>query len=160
MFRSRRPSRRAGFVLGVGLGGFADGIVLHQLLQWHHMFSTRQPPTTMAAMRVNMWADGWFHAGLWMVTLIGVLLLRADAWREALGDAPLPTVKAFTGQLLQGWGVFNLVEGIVDHHVLQLHHVRDVPVHVPELDWVFLFVGGVGFVVIGTVMSRVTGRRW
>ena len=29
------------------------------------------------------------------------------------------------GLLLAGWGLFNLVEGVVDHHLLQLHHVRD-----------------------------------
>ncbi len=27
-------------ILGVGLGGFVDGIVLHQVLQWHHMLSS------------------------------------------------------------------------------------------------------------------------
>ena len=26
-----------GVVLGIGLGGFVDGIVLHQILRWHHM---------------------------------------------------------------------------------------------------------------------------
>ncbi len=26
-----------GLLVGLGLGGFFDGIVLHQLLQWHHM---------------------------------------------------------------------------------------------------------------------------
>src|SRR5687767_15168137 len=31
--------RNAGVLLGLGLGGFFDGIVLHQLLQWHHMVS-------------------------------------------------------------------------------------------------------------------------
>ena len=31
--------KSAGILLGVGLGGFFDGIVLHQLLQWHHMIT-------------------------------------------------------------------------------------------------------------------------
>ena len=31
--------RTAGIVLGIGLGGFFDGIVLHQILQWHHMLT-------------------------------------------------------------------------------------------------------------------------
>jgi hypothetical protein len=26
-----------GILLGLGLGGFVDGIVLHQILQWHHI---------------------------------------------------------------------------------------------------------------------------
>ena len=33
------PSRVSGLLLGLGLGGFVDGIVLHQVLQWHHMVS-------------------------------------------------------------------------------------------------------------------------
>lgn len=24
-----------------------------------------------------------------------------------------------------GWGIFNVVEGLIDHHILQVHHVRD-----------------------------------
>lgn len=31
------PLFRAGLVLGLGLGGFADGIVLHQILGIHHV---------------------------------------------------------------------------------------------------------------------------
>ena len=26
--------------------------------------------------------------------------------------------------MLAGWGLFNLVEGLVDHHLLGIHHVR------------------------------------
>ena len=33
----------AGILFGLGLGGFVDGIVLHQLLQWHHMLSGWYP---------------------------------------------------------------------------------------------------------------------
>src|SRR4051812_2193731 len=47
----RQPSRArliiAAILLGVGLGGFFDGIVLHQILQWHHMISTPMPPDTV-----------------------------------------------------------------------------------------------------------------
>ena len=31
------PLALPGLLLGLGVGGFIDGIVLHQLLQWHHM---------------------------------------------------------------------------------------------------------------------------
>lgn len=34
---------RGGFLLGIGFGGFVDGIVLHQLLQWHHMLTVGRP---------------------------------------------------------------------------------------------------------------------
>jgi uncharacterized membrane protein len=31
--------RAPAFIMGLGLGGFIDGIVLHQILQWHHMLT-------------------------------------------------------------------------------------------------------------------------
>src|SRR5687768_525364 len=143
-------SRSPGLVLGVGLGGFADGIALHQIAQWHNMGSAVLPPTTMDAMRQNMTWDGLFHAVTWTVTLFGVYLLLNDARR----GEPLPTARGFTGQLLLGWGLFNLVEGVVDHHVLNLHHVRDLPVHVPLYDWTFLAIAGVGFVLLGWMLAK------
>jgi uncharacterized membrane protein len=150
---ARAVSLRAGVVTGLGLGGFVDGIALHQIAHWHNMGSAVLPPVTMDAMRLNMRWDGYFHAGSWLLTLIGVYLLLYDARR----GARLPTGRAFTGQLLLGWGVFNLVEGVIDHHVLQLHHVRDLPAHVPLYDWVFLLVGGVLLIVLGWLLGRTRG---
>ena len=146
-----RPlSRRAGITLGLGLGGFADGIALHQIMQWHNMGSARVPPITMEAMKRNMAWDGWFHAATLALTTIGVFMLLADARR----GARLPSPGAFLGQLLLGWGIFNLVEGIIDHHLLGLHHVRDVPMHVPIYDWIFLGIGGLGLILMGWALAR------
>lgn len=142
-----------GLVLGLGVGGFVDGIVLHQIVQWHHMGSAVLPPTTMDAMRRNMVWDGWFHVATLTLTVAGLYLLL----RDARAGVPLPGARAFTGQLLLGWGIFNLVEGLIDHHVLELHHVRDIPVHVPLYDWLFLGLGGVGLIVVGWLLAR-TGR--
>jgi len=114
----------AGLVLGIGLGGFIDGITLHQIMQWHNMGSAILPPVTMEAMSQNMVWDGLFHAGTLSVTLI------------------------------LGWGVFNLVEGLIDHHLLQLHHVRDMPFHIPAYDWIFLAIAGVVFTAIGWLLAR------
>jgi uncharacterized membrane protein len=50
-----------GLVLGLGMGGFIDGIVLHQIAQWHNMGSAVVSPLTMDAMRQNMLWDGEFH---------------------------------------------------------------------------------------------------
>lgn len=144
------PARAPGVLLGIGLGGFADGILLHQIVQWHNMGSAVVPPTTMAAMRSNMRWDGLFHAAVWLVTLAGAYRLLSAA-RER---RPLPTPGGFTGQLFLGWGLFNLVEGLVDHHLLGLHHVRDLPVHVPRYDWLFLGVAGLGFIVLGWLLAR------
>ena len=75
----RQFRKPAGIILGLGLGGFVDGILLHQIIQWHNMGSAVVPPTTMAAMQQNMAWDGWFHAAVWVLTLLGVYWLLADA---------------------------------------------------------------------------------
>jgi len=150
--------RSAGITLGLGLGGFVDGILLHQILHWHNMGPAIMPPTTMEALLQNMRWDGLFHAAVWLLTVIGVYRLLAEARR----GAPVPGGRAFTGLLLLGWGAFNLVEGVIDHHLLGLHHVRDLPAHMPALDWLFLGAGGAGFLVVGWLLSRepqVSGAR-
>ncbi len=139
-----------GIVLGIGLGGFADGIALHQIAQWHNMGSAIVPPVTMAAMKQNMAWDGWFHAATLAITVVGTFMLLGAARRGAL----LPTPAQLFGQLLLGWGAFNLVEGLIDHHLLGIHHVRDMPAHVPMYDWVFLGVGGILFIAVGWMLSR------
>jgi uncharacterized membrane protein len=144
------PVSRAGITIGLGLGGFADGILLHQIAHWHNMGSWVVPPSTMAALERNMVWDGYFHAVTWLFTLVGVYMLQSDASR-ALG---IPGLRAFTGQLMIGWGLFNLIEGIIDHHLLHLHHVRDLPVWIPAYDWIFLLVGGLGFIAVGWLLSR------
>jgi uncharacterized membrane protein len=147
-------ARNAALLLGVGMGGFLDGIVLHQIAQWHQMLSAAVPPETMEAMKRNMAADGWFHMATWLVTLVGLFLL----WSAVRGAGRLPSTRSLCGYMLVGWGAFNLAEGIVDHHLLELHHVRDLPLHVPLYDWIFLFVGGVGFILAGLAMLDGLGR--
>lgn len=119
--RSRLTSITPAVLLGIGLGGFLDGIVLHQLLQWHSMLSNVVPPTNLEAMHLNMFWDGVFHAATWIITLSGVMLL----WRSGIAGTT-PPLRRFVGALLIGWGAFNLVEGVIDHHLLQLHNVREV----------------------------------
>jgi uncharacterized membrane protein len=145
-----KPALAGGLLLGLGLGGFIDGIALHQIAQWHNMGSAVLPPTSMAAMAANMRWDGFFHAATLVLTFAGVVRL----WHEGrLGIAPRSS-RVLIGQMILGWGAFNLVEGVIDHHLLELHHVRDVPVHVPVYDWIFIAVGGVLFVAIGWLMCR------
>jgi uncharacterized membrane protein len=68
---SYRPLILAGLVLGLGQGGFFDGIVFHQLLQWHHMFSSIETDMTIAGMELNTFGDGLFHLFDWLLTLVG-----------------------------------------------------------------------------------------
>ena len=115
--------RVAALLIGIGLGGFFDGIVLHQVLQWHHMVSTPLPPTNLAALEANTLGDGLFHAFTWLVTGAGVLLLLASGPERGAPKAN----RTFVGGALIGWGLFNLLEGLINHHVLNLHHVRPGP---------------------------------
>lgn len=115
------PSRAAGLLFGLGLGGFVDGIVLHQILQWHHMVSAERSPTTLAGLELNTLADGFFHLATWLCVLAGSLLTIRDWQRGRLA----PSWSFHLGLVLAGWGVFNLVEGLVDHQLLGVHHVRD-----------------------------------
>jgi uncharacterized membrane protein len=147
---SSNQTRTAALLLGLGLGGFIDGIGLHQIAQWHNMLSAQVPPVSMEAMMLNMRADGWFHAAVFLLTLAGVLML----YRVARLGVVFPSMRWFLGMLIGGWGLFNLVEGIINHHLLQLHHVRDVPVHVPAYDYAFLLIGGLGFIALGWLLTR------
>jgi uncharacterized membrane protein len=149
------PSVAPGLLLGLGLGGFLDGIVIHQLLQWHHMVSHTEdnPMTTLAGLRVNTFADGLFHSLTWVLVLAGSLL-TVVAWQRG---RLAPTWRFHVGLLLAGWGVFNLVEGVVDHLVLGLHHVRDDLGGPLSWDLGFLAFGAV-LVVAGWLLHR-AGRR-
>jgi uncharacterized membrane protein len=48
---------------------------------------------------------------------------------------------------------------IIDHHLLELPHVRALQAHVPAYDWWLLALGGVLLIVIGWLMSRTTDTR-
>jgi uncharacterized membrane protein len=152
------PSRRrrlvvASIVLGVGLGGFFDGIVFHQLLQWHHMVSTPTPPDTVANLELNTFFDGLFHATTWLITLAGIwMLLFTDGERHRPGGS-----RVLGGGLLAGWGGFNLVEGVIDHYVLKIHHVRAGPDE-GLYDLAFLLWGAV-FLIAGWSLIRSAMRR-
>lgn len=148
MIGSRRPLLSAGLALGMGMGGFVDGILFHQILQFHNMLSGRIPNTDYVGAKVNMVWDGFFHAGVWMLTAIGIALL----WRAGRrGDADL-SGRLFSGALLIGWGLFNLVEGVIDHHLLQLHHVYE-PAGLSGWDGLFL-LWGAGMVAVGWWLCR------
>lgn len=128
--------------MGLGLGGFVDGILLHEILQWHHMPSSVRPITNLANLESNTLWDGLFHAATWTMTAVGILLLWRAGGRQ---DVPWSS-KIFGGSVLLGAGSFNVVEGIIDHQILGIHHVKPGP---NELAW------DMGFLALGTVMAVV-----
>lgn len=144
----RSPLLIAGILLGVGLGGFVDGIVLHQILQWHHMVSEPYPPDSVVTLQLNTLLDGFFHAFTWAITAIGLVAL----WQASRQPAVLWSTRVFVGSLGIGWGLFNLVEGIINHHLLGIHHVRSGP---NTLAWDLAFLTfGVVLIGVGWALTR------
>ena len=143
-----RPLVSAGLILGIGLGGFVDGIVFHQILQWHNMLSSVTPPVDLVSMKYNMLWDGVFHALTWILCAVGVLLLfRAGRRSDVVWSGRL-----LVGSLLGGWGLFNLVEGLIDHQLLGIHHVHPGD---GQLAWDLGFVtlGGIGLMLVGFAIA-------
>ncbi|MGG5810100.1 DUF2243 domain-containing protein [Falsiroseomonas sp. CW058] len=144
-----RFPRSAGILLGLGLGGFFDGIVLHQVLQWHHLLtSAGYPPDSVANLRVNTLADGLFHASTYVFVVLGLAVL----WRHARRPHPRWARGVLAATVLMGFGIFNLVEGIVDHHILGIHHVNET---VPREQWI---LWDLGFLAWGAAM--LAGGWW
>src|SRR5690606_23934570 len=107
----RRPLMAAAVLLGMGLGGFVEGILVHQILQFHSMLSGETfypnygvPDAELVVnLEVNMFWDGLFHAATWLMTIAGIALL----WRAGQrGDVPWST-RTLVGGMLLGWGLFN-----------------------------------------------------
>lgn len=141
---------------GVGLGGFVDGIVMHQILQWHHLLSDtgEHPVTTVAGLEVNTMADGFFHILAWLF-VVGASIVTIAQWRQG---RLAPSWGFHLGGVLVGWGLFNLAEGIVDHQILGIHHVRD-DLGGP-LSWDLGFLAfGLALVAAGWALQR-AGARW
>ncbi|RWQ64490.1 DUF2243 domain-containing protein [Mesorhizobium sp.] len=141
----------AGILFGLGLGGFFDGIVFHQLLQWHHMVtSAGYPADSVENLRFNTLLDGLFHAATYLFVVLGLVLL----WRAAHQSHLWWSGKMLVGTVLIGFGLFNLVEGLVDHQILGIHHVNET---VPREQWIYW---DLGFLLWGALMLVGGWRLW
>ena len=149
------PAKAFGLLYGIGLGGFVDGIVLHQILQWHHMISDVDgyPTTTVAGLEANTLADGFFHVATW-ACLVAASSFAISSWQRG---RLAPTWRFHLGLLLTGWGVFNVVEGLVNHQLLGVHHVRD-DLGAP-LSWdIGFLIFGLTLLVAGWAVHRAGAR--
>jgi len=136
------PLTTAGVLLGTGLGGFIDGILLHQMLQWHNMLSSLVEPTALITAKYNMIWDGVFHTATWVFTFAGVIALFRAVDRNW---------RSLAGGMLGGWGLFNAIEGVIDHQLLQLHHVHP---GAHELAWDLGFIlFGLGLMAAGVLVA-------
>jgi uncharacterized membrane protein len=143
-----RPLVTAGTVIGIGMGGFIDGILFHQILQIHNMLSNWVVRDTLVNEQINMFWDGLFHAFTWTCVAFGLWLL----WRAVKRPGVILSGKSFCGSLLLGWGLFNVVEGVVDHEILQIHHVYQNGNHL-LWDMVFLTFG-IALIAVGVMTIR------
>ena len=141
----------SGILFGLGLGGFFDGIVLHQLLQWHHMLSQWYPPNTVENLRINTLWDGIFHSTTYVFVVVAIYLFLRTAHTRHLCWSP----KLMGGTILIGFGAFNVVEGLIDHQLIGIHHVNEL---VPREQWPACDFGFIAWGVVlfgfGWVLNR------
>ncbi len=149
----RGPFLSAGITIGIGMGGFLDGILLHMLLQWHNLIAERIPPTDFVTLEINMFWDGVFNLGMWIITAVGLGLL----WRASRLADVLWSGKALFGTLLAGWGIFQIVDSIIFHWTFHLHHIK-----LGSPNWLFwdigYFVMGLALIGAGWALVR-AGQR-
>jgi uncharacterized membrane protein len=146
----------SGILFGFGLGGFFDGIVLHQVLQWHHMLSSWYPITTLQNLELNTLWDGIFHSFTYLFVVAGLFVLwRTARWRHLYWSS-----KLLAGSLLIGFGAFNVAEGLADHEILGVHHVNEL---VAREYWIYwdagFLVWGAAMLIAGFIILRLGQRQ-
>ena len=134
-------------VTGFGLGAFLDGIVLHQVLQWHHLVVELEPADDLAGLEANTLWDGVFHLVSWVVVVVGLVWTA----RSRADLRPVPWGR-LVGALLAGWGAFNITDQIVFHMLLGAHHIRMVEDY-QLYDWGYTAIGVV-LVLVGLALGR------
>jgi len=104
--------------------------------------SAGYPANSVHNLEVNTLWDGLFHASTYIFVLLGLIML----WRTVHRTHVRWSGKLLAGTILMGFGLFNLVEGIVDHHILGIHHVNET---VPAVQWIYW---DIGFLIMGAVL--------
>lgn len=154
----RGPLLAAGIMLGIGLGGFLDGIFLHMLLQWHNLIAERIPAVDFVSLEINMFWDGIFNLGMWLIVAVGIGLL----WRASCQPDVQWSGRTLIGTLLAGWGIFNVADSILFHWIFQLHHVKQGSPYWLWWDLGFLALGlvliGLGWLLVWSARGEIADR--
>jgi uncharacterized membrane protein len=152
----RQVSRHApfgpAFILGVALSGFFDGILLHQILQWHHLLSL-VPGATIQRLTTQILADGLFHVLMYAIALGGGIWL----WRQREGLAAAGGSRRLAVGLLAGFGAWNVVDVVLFHWVLEIHRIRlDTP---QPLAWDTGWLVALGLVPLALALASLRSGR-
>jgi uncharacterized membrane protein len=131
----KAPAVVYSLLIRIGMGGFLDAIILHQVLQWHQMLSNQIFPDSFITKSVNMFWDGIFEGVTWILSVVGILLMRHSRNSTAIDSSN----SIFYGGLLAGWGVFNLMDS-VNHFIFRFHNVRENVTNPEVLNWGFLIL--------------------
>jgi uncharacterized membrane protein len=134
-----KPSCRVAapaFLLGVAMSGFFDGILLHQVLQWHHLLSLA-PGTAFRDPRVQVFADGLFHVLMYLLAIIALVLF----WRRRSHLTEPDGARVVAGSFVAGFGAWNIADVGLFHWVMQIHNIRlDVPNPIAwDVGWLVVF---------------------
>ena len=106
----RRGTLLPGVLVGLGAGGILDGVVLFQLLHWHHVYDR-------SSLATGLVTDGLFYLGSAAALVTGLVLL----WRREVPALD----RRFAGAALASAGALNLVDGTIVHKLLRWHQVRE-----------------------------------
>lgn len=135
-----------GIVLGFALGGFFDGILLHQILQWHHLLSL---VPGVEDLRAQVLWDGFFHGLMYLLAALGLWGL----WR-AHRDAEPSRGRSLSGALLIGFGLWHVVDSILSHWVLGIHRIKLDSDNPLMWDLIWFVVFGIIPLVAGWLLLR------
>ena len=115
------------------------------------MLSSWYPINSIENLELNTRWDGIFHSSTYIFVVAGLFIL----WRTAHRQHLYWSTKLLLGSILIGFGAFNVVEGIVDHHLLGVHHVNET---VPREQWIYWDLGfiawGAAMLLIGWLLLR------
>jgi uncharacterized membrane protein len=143
--------RTPAFLLGFALGGFFDGILLHQILQWHHLLSLWARPEDFAFQA--FW-DGLFHAAHYAIAAGALYVL----WRRRTAAAEAGAGRLIAGWAWLGFGVWHILDVVAFHWVLVMHRIRIGVENPLAYDLAFVALGLVS-VAIGLAFLRRPGGR-
>jgi uncharacterized membrane protein len=101
------------------------------------------PINSAENLKLNIFWDGIFHSATYVLVLTGLFILWQSAHRLHRGWLNSSLISL----VLIGWGIFNLVEGVLNHTLLGIHRVNEIADPSQRLWW------DIGFLLWGPLMA-------